>query len=414
MMSDLTVKAYKKAVQVLRECSHATGMKASARERGYPQVWARDSMVTLLGAVLVDDRSVQSALWASFDTLAKEQTDLGVIPNNVDSRSLKPNYRAYADGGLWFTLGLVVYHRQTGDRNLLDRYADSVRKVLSWCAFQDGDQSGLVSISEASDWQDLFAVRDKGLYVNVLYSLALEWASAQGTLFGDPALYAARAATLREKINEHLWYRGDRKIWRHVPFGFGTGNFDEAHMEALGEKAFLPEKRLFVGETYYLPYLTFRGFGEWFDSLGNLLSLLSGVADPAKGAAILDFTERHGLASPYPIKAIHPPVSPGDPDWREYYRFGNLNLPHQYHNGGIWPFLGGFYVAALVKAGRQDKAGEELEKLASMNAEGGWSFNEWFHGETGEARGMQRQAWSAGMYIYAFETVKAGRALFFE
>ncbi len=413
-MSELTEEAYAQAVKVLRECSHAVGMKASARERGYPQVWARDSMITLFGAVLVDDPSVRAALRASFDTLAKAQTDLGVIPNNVDSRSLEPNYRAYADGGLWFVLGLIAHHRRTGGSSLLERHADTVRKALRWYAFQDGDRSGFVSMSEAADWQDLFAVRDKGLYVNVLYSLALEWASAQGTLLGDPALYAARAATLREKINEHFWYRGDRRIWRHVPFGFGTGPFDEARMEELGEKSFLPPKRLFEEETYYLPYLTFRGYGEWFDSLGNLLSLLCGVADAAQGAAVLDFVERHGLASPYPVKAVHPPVFPGDPDWREYYRFGNLNLPHQYHNGGIWPFVGGFYVAALVKAGRQDKAREELEKLASMNAEGDWSFNEWFHGETGEARGMDRQAWSAGMYIYAFESVRAGRALFFD
>ncbi len=27
-------------------------------------------------------------------------------------------------------------------------------------------------------------------------------------------------------------------------------------------------------------------------------------------------------------------------DWRNYY--GSLNTPHQYHNGGVWPFLGWF------------------------------------------------------------------------
>ena len=413
-MSALTDKAYAEAVEVIRECSHAAGMKASARERGYPQIWARDSMITLLGAVKVDDGTIQEALRASFDTLAKEQTDLGVIPNNVDSKSLKPNYRAYADGGLWFTLGLLFHHRQTGDRSLLERYADTVRGVLSWYAFQDGDRSGFISITEASDWEDLLAVRDKGLYVNALYLLTLEQASRQGGLFAEAGLYRAQAAKLRQKMNEHFWYRGDQRIWRHVLFGFGTADFDEASMEALGEKAFLPGKRLFEEETYYLPYLTFRGFGEWFDSFGNLLSILCGLADEEQTASILAFIERHGLASPYPIKAIDPPLRPGDPDWREYYRFGDLNLPHQYHNGGIWPFLGGFYVAALVKAGRHGKAREELERLAALNGKGDWAFNEWFHGESAEPRGMERQAWSAGMYIYAFEAVKAGRTVFFD
>ena len=71
-------------------------------------------------------------------------------------------------------------------------------------------------------------------------------------------------------------------------------------------------------------------------------------------------------------------------------------------------------MAALVKAGRHDKAGEALRRLAVLNEKGGWSFNEWFHGLTGEPRGMHRQAWSAGMYVYAYETVRAGRAILFD
>ena len=58
------------------------------------------------------------------------------------------------------------------------------------------------------------------------------------------------------------------------------------------------------------------------------------------------------------MRAIYPPVEPGDPDWRDYY--GTLNLPNHYHNGGIWPFLGGFYVAALVKMERLCGSGSSL------------------------------------------------------
>ena len=43
------------------------------------------------------------------------------------------------------------------------------------------------------------------------------------------------------------------------------------------------------------------------------------------------------------------PLQPGDKDWRDYYRVRNLNLPHHYHNGGAWPFIGGFYVAVIRK-----------------------------------------------------------------
>ena len=64
--------------------------------------------------------------------------------------------------------------------------------------------------------------------------------------------------------------------------------------------------------------------------------------------------ENYGIAASYLGRAIHPPIQPGDKNWRDYLSFGGrkrgldvLNLPDPYHNGGIWPVVGGFYVASL-------------------------------------------------------------------
>ena len=97
-------------------------------------------------------------------------------------------------------------------------------------------------------------------------------------------------------------------------------------------------------------------------------------------------------------------MQPGDSDWRDYY--GALNVPHHYHNGGVWPFLGGFYVAALVKASRTEAASHALQQLAELNRSG--HFNEWHHGESGAPMGAEDQAWSAGMYLFACECVRRG------
>jgi glycogen debranching enzyme len=167
----------------------------------------------------------------------------------------------------------------------------------------------------------------------------------------------------------------------------------------------MPSKERLVNERYYLPYLGFRAVGEWFDSLGNLLAILAGVADEAKTHVILEFISQHGLDA-WPLRSLTPPVQRGDSDWREYYSL--VNQPHHYHNGGVWPFIGGFYVAALVKAGRSEAAARALENLAALNLRG--EFNEWHHGETGEPMGVQCQAWSAGMYLFAFECVRRSRA----
>ncbi|MCL6567622.1 MAG: hypothetical protein K6T35_01750, partial [Meiothermus silvanus] len=109
--------------------------------------------------------------------------------------------------------------------------------------------------------------------------------------------------------------------------------------------------------------------------------------------------------------AFYPPIYPGDRDWREYYRSRNLNLPHQYHNGGIWPFLGGFYVITLAQVGKLHEAEVALDLLAQANRLGRsqeWEFNEWIHGLSGRPMGHPLQAWSAGMYVFAYHWLRSG------
>ena len=335
-------------------------------------------MIALLGARFIEDDEIRRALHVSVALLRQKQAPTGAIPNNVDCATLRPNFRAYADAGLWWIIGssLIAPDRATTDA------------ILQWYACQDVDQSGLLSMQEGADWQDLFCTRGKGLYLNCLYVLALRAAGE-----------AERAAMVAERINRYFWYEGDGNMLRHIAHTFSTESKEQ--QDSLGRQRWLPVKRDLVSEKYYLPYLGFRAVGEWFDSLGNLLAILSGVADEAKTRTILDFIERYAMAQA-PVASLTPVIEPGHPDWRDYY--GTLNVPHHYHNGGIWPFIGGFYVAALVKAGRPDAAVQALDRLTTLNRAG--EFNEWHHGQTHEPMGVTLQAWSAGMYVFACECAK--------
>jgi glycogen debranching enzyme len=73
----------------------------------------------------------------------------------------------------------------------------------------------------------------------------------------------------------------------------------------------------------------------------------------------------------------------------------------QYHNGGIWPMVGGFWIAALAAAGRREAARAELVKLARVCALGDWAFTEWLHGKTLRPRGMPGQSWNAAAFLMA-------------
>ncbi|HEU4749470.1 MAG TPA: glycoside hydrolase 100 family protein, partial [Acidimicrobiia bacterium] len=115
-----------------------------------------------------------------------------------------------------------------------------------------------------------------------------------------------------------------------------------------------------------------------------------------------------GINRPYPVSCLYPAVQSGADDWKDYFLVNFLNLPHHYHNGGIWPFIGGLWVRFLHRLGRQELAHRELEALAEtcrQGLRGEWEFNEWLHGETGRPMGKCHQAWSAASYIQAYQEV---------
>src|SRR5690606_16001337 len=95
---------------------------------------------------------------------------------------------------------------------------------------------------------------------------------------------------------------------------------------------------------------------------------------------------------------------------RNYYTVNLLNLPHHYHNGGIWPFIGAQWVRFIARIGLRDTALGELVRVARANEKGihhEWEFNEWVHGVTGKPMGKVFQAWSCSEFILACHELKA-------
>jgi glycogen debranching enzyme len=402
----LTDLALAKAQDVLkRECS-PLGLMASPE--GYPHVWARDSVITGLGASLTPGH--EDCLRTSLHTLAGQQSELGAIPNNVSVATgrLDHTNAGSVDSNLWYIVGHYINHRLTGNTDFLRDHWPSLERALLWLRYQDSNGCGLLEVHEAADWADLLANRFNILYDNVLWYAALKAMATMADTLGEHwARYADMASDVRHKLRIVLWVGPENKgewgpdcpghtEWRHT-----LSQVDP----------------VLVKRPFFLPYVAFRDCGDYCDVFGNLLAVLFGVANLAQEKRILDYLHQVGIAEPYPVRVLHPVLHPGNKDWREYYRNNNLNLPEQYHNGGIWPFVGGFYVAVLVKTGRMDEARRQLEKLAKVNRlgmEDEWEFNEWCHGRTGRPMGYPHQAWSAGMYIYAQRCVVEGRTPVFD
>lgn len=353
-------EAFEKAKEVLDKCSTPNGLFASPVF--YNAIYARDALITSLGGLVSGEERFTKQWLKTMDTLMDRQSISGQIPNCVDTFvPTRPRLVAFgaADASLWFVITLGYAEKLIGEHPEFHEAAD---KALKWLKYQDAHEEGLIEQQEATDWMDIIACRGHVLYTNALYFAALEMRQR-----------IKRAHLVREAINGFMWRNGNG---------------------------------------YFLPWSWKQDYGEWFDTAANCFAVAFGLADEDQAASILDYIEKHRLDMPYPVRTMHPPIQPGDKDWREYYRTEHdLNLPDQYHNGGIWPWVGGLYVAALVRAGRLEKAKTALCQLALADRLGKkheWEFNEWLHGVSGEPRGSSDQAWSAGMFIYAYTCVRQG------
>ena len=359
---------YEKAKDVIKQCSTKNGLFASGGIRGYDAIWARDSMISFLGASLIQNSLFKNTFKKSLITLTENQSENGQIPNAVDKFSKRKPHVDYQsiDSSLWYIIGHYAYKKRYKDNSLFNKYRKAIKKALLWLKNQDTGEKGMLTQLPTSDWQDAFphkygyTINTQALYYNVL------------NLVGDKK----KAERLGFMVNENK----ETRLWNNV---------------------------------FYLPYRwknhnKYKEMGNWFDSLGNLLAIVFGLADKQKAEKILDYIGKNKIHMPYPVKALYPPLKKGSKDWQDYFEDCDAKEPYHYLNGGIWTFIGGFYVLSLIRLRKFEKAGIELKKLAEANLKG--NFPEWIHPLTKENFG-NLQAWNAGMYILAYESFKKKKCL---
>jgi GH15 family glucan-1,4-alpha-glucosidase len=257
----------------------------------------------------------------------------------------------------------------------------------------DSNSDGLLEIPEAGDWTDLFGRSYHVLYDEVLwfaandsYGRLLEF---QGK-YKMAADYLSRSQFIRGKILSSFWPSTKASATA------GQTNFTDRQF-SLGDSSYL------------LAEITPFSFSWRCDVLGNVLAFLVNALDVDRARVAFKFMWGVGVNEPYPVANLYPTVQAGDPDWRAYYTVNLLNLPDHYHNGGIWPFIGGMWVRFIHRLGLHEVACRELLRLAQLNRLGKnqeWEFNEWIHGRTGRPMGKCFQAWSAAAYIHACQELQ--------
>lgn len=401
-------EGYARAIETLRKnitplgftaCSLADNV-VTGTDANYRSVWARDGAITIYCTIGLTAPDILAAQERTLRTLFDHIAPNGIVPANIRVDDGLPDYSGVGgicaiDSGLWAIIAFYAYVNERKDFALLEEYADRLDRVMAWLDALDSNNDGLLEVPEAGDWTDLFGRSYHVLYdevlwyrANVCYGRLLEFSNR----FDRAAEFLRRSQMLRERILSFFWPT-TRPQDRGAPHTFADRQF------TIGDSSYL------------LAELTPFGFSWRCDVLGNLLAFLFNLLDIDHARTAFKFIWGVGANEPWPVANLYPPVQSGDPDWRPYYTVNLLNLPSHYHNGGIWPFIGGMWVRFVNRLGLYEVACRELVRLAQVNRLGAtheWEFNEWVHGRTGRPMGKAFQTWSAASFIRACQDLELG------
>ena len=388
MEDALVSRCRSEALQLLRANLMPHGLRAAtlteaARARRYTAIFARDVGISVLGMVLQNDPVLVQGARISLETLARHQAANGQIPKYVNPEAADSDfwYVGCIDATLWWLVAVRQMQRLGHELGPLTEGA--VDRAIDWMRCQEHPRLFLVQQNEASDWADIMPRSGFVLYSNALWYYVKRLYELPGQ---DETAYHFNHLFFPFTDHEPE-YRRLRLLQDYI--------LDGVHDRDL-----------------YLSFVNFSVWGNEGDVFGNLLAVLFGLADRAHSDRILDTLLREAVDDPLPVRVVCEPIARDSPLWRTYMDRHGQNQEYQYHNGGIWPFVGGFWVIALAAHGRREQAALALSGLARANQAGDWRFSEWLHGRTRELSGMAGQSWNAAMFLLADASLTSEQPLY--
>ncbi len=373
--------AKKAAMEVLLHNSHGSDGLPRTAGWGYPEPYTRDMMFSILGICVSGNKELIESIRNVLETLAENQTKRGHIPSLVNDKE----DRGASDTTPLFLMAAGIFRKVSGEPNFLK---DAVNKALVWMEYQSPSDRYLVAQQPTSDWRDEQWVIGYGLFVNTItysYLRLLDQNERADRIHREMSRFTITGGTIHHHVHEGL-------VVKHKP---------------------------------YYAFWSYKIYSsERFDLLGNSLAILSGIASQSRANEMISWIEEECLAMKErgELSTDLPPnffpfIKPEDPDWLMRYEI--YNKPGEYHNGGIWPFICGFYIAALVAAKKYALAKEKLFVLTqnikkSSTNKVDFGFNEWIKAQDGIPMGQDWQTWSAALYLYAVKCVEDESTPFFD
>lgn len=398
----------------------------------YDQVFTRDFFISALAFLLNDEFAiVRNFLSLTADLQAtNKSTDCfearrGLMPASFKTIQTDGHEKLVADFGehaigrvtpvdssLWWLILLRLYYLCSGDRDFVtrDKTAKTIKAILDLYLLEHFELVPTLLVPDGAFMID----RRMGMYghpldIEVLFFAALRASSElmamqQGK---ESVEYKSkidrRVGHLADHIRTYYWI--DRACLKKM----SANNTEEFGTDATNKYNLYPASIpkwawQWIGENdgYFAGNIGPGRMDFRFLSLGNLLSVMTSLADSDQQDKILNFIENQweAVTGHMPMKACCPALE--DHEWQILTGADPKNSAWSYHNGGSWPFLMCFLAAAGAARGREFLTRDTLNLKAQRLLEDNWP--EYYDGRDGSQVGKEArklQIWTISGYIAA-------------
>ena len=335
--------------------------------------WGRDTMISLPGLTLTTGRyDIARSILLEF----AKHVDRGMLPNRFPDAGEQPEYNT-VDATLWYVEAIRALVEQTGDYEFVRANLYSVLlEIINWhergTRYQiHVDDDGLLFAGEAGvqlTWMDA-KVGDwvvtprigKPVEIQALWYNALRAMGEFAIKFGDEAnaeRFGTMAARAKESFNRQFWNEAAGCLYDVVDGEMRDGSIRPNQIFAVS-----------------LPYT---------------------MLDDERARKVVEVVERE-LLTPVGLRSL----SPNDPQYIGRYEGDTRSRDGAYHQGTVWAWLIGPFIAAYLKVHGKDKTTRKRVKqmLAGfaehLHTAGLGQVSEIFDGDAPHRpRGCVAQAWS--------------------
>lgn len=383
-MNDLN---YIKAIELLKRASSSEGFLASAQDiSNYKRVWARDGVICGLSALASGDGELINTFRLTLDTLANHQHQNGTIPSNVmtNGDEVEVSYGGLAgrvDAVTWFIIGICQYAFYKKEPSFVEKYNGNIRKCMQLLEAWEFNNKGLLYVPLSGNWADEYITDGYVLYDQLLRI----WALKSYNYFVNENSIATKIDEITEQIEINF-----------TPKSVGEKYHERAYNE-INIQDFMP--------CSFSP----AGYKKQFDAFANSLALYLNVGSAEFQKAIVDYSI--ALKNERPLRllpAFWPPIEETDIDWnllKNNCKYEFRNYPNEFHNGGSWSMVNGFYGLGLMSKEMELEASEVLDAINAANAVENFSFYENFNSETKVPNGVPYCAWSAAAAVMLHQSI---------